>query len=274
MEEGISQLSEEITAIPSGKSAYAYAAYDSSTGTVTIPDVTGDIVITANAIANARTITYALTNAASSNTASFVNNGGSYTTTLSANAGYALSTVTVTMGGTDITNTAYNANTGIVSVASVTGDVVITAVAVVSRGDVLRQSIASDGSAYNGGTGYKSGYRLNSSGNESAASGVYCSGFIPMTNAQTIEFEGISLPAVSGVGNSFCTIHFYNSTFTRIAMTQYQAHNVFPTASIGTGTKDDSGNYIKTFKPTGVSGLAYLRFSCGLIDDGSKVYVY
>lgn len=250
------------------------AAYDSSTGTVTISEVTGDIVITANAIANARAITYDLTNAASSNTASYVNDGDSYTTTLTANSGYALSSVTVTMGGTDITNTAYNANTGLVSIASVTGDVVIAAVAVVSRTDVLRQSVSSDGTPYNGGTGYKSGYRLNSGGNESAASGVYCSGFIPITNAQTIEFEGISLPAVSGVANSNYTIHFYNSAFTRIAKSQYQAHDVFNTPSIGKGTTDDSGKYIKTFKPTGVSGLAYIRFSCGLIDDNSKVYVY
>lgn len=257
-----------------GGSDITAAAYDSSAGTVTIPEVTGDIVITASAIANARAVTYDLTNAASSNTASFVNDGGSYTTTLTANSGYALSSVTVTMGGMDITNTAYNANTGLVSIASVTGDVVIAAVAVVSRTDVLRQSVASDGTPYNGGIGYKSGYRLNSSGNESAASGVYCSGFIPITNAQTIEFEGISLPAVPGVANSNYTIHFYNSAFTRIAKSQYQAHNVFLTPSIGAGTTDDSGNYIKTFKPTGVSGLAYIRFSCGMIDDNSKVYVY
>ncbi len=250
------------------------AAYDSSTGAITIPVVTGDIVITASAISNARSVTYALTNAASSNTASIVNDGDSYTTTLSANSGYALSSVTVTMGEIDITDSVYNANTGTVSIPAVTGNVVITAAAVVSRTDVLRQSVSSDGTLYNGGTGYKSGYRLNSSGNESASSGVYCSGFIPMTNAQTIEFEGLSLPVDSSVGNSFYTIHFYNSTFTRIAMTQYQAHNVFLTPSIGTGTKDDSGKYIKTFKPTGVSGLAYIRFSCGMINDNSKVYVY
>lgn len=250
------------------------AAYDSSTGSITVPVVTGDIAITASAISNARSITYALTNAASSNTASFVNDGGSYTTTLTANSGYALSSVTVTMGGTDITNTAYNANTGLVSIASVTGDVVITAVAVVSRTDVLRQSVSSDGTPYNGGTGYKSGYRLNSGGDERAASGVYCSGFIPMTNAQTIEFEGIELPADPSVGNSNYTIHFYDSTFKRIAKSQYQAHNVFLTPSIGKGAKDDSGKYIKTFKPTGVSGMAYIRFSCGMINDNSKVYVY
>ena len=250
------------------------AAYDSNTGAITVPVVTGDIVITASAIANARSVTYALTNAASSNTASIVNDGDSYTTTLSANSGYALSSVTITMGGTDITNTAYNANTGLVSIASVTGDVVITAVAVVSRTDVLRQSVSSDGTPYNGGTGYKSGYRLNSSGKEAAASGVYCSGFIPMVSTQTIELEGIALPADTSVGNSNYTIHFYDSTFTRISKSQYQAHNVFLTPSIGKGTKDDSGKYIKTFKPTGVSGLAYIRFSCGMINNNSKVYVY
>ena len=219
-------------------------------------------------------VAYSMNNVSSSNTASIVNDGDSYTTTLSANSGYTLSSVTVTMGGIDITDSVYSADTGTVSIPAVTGDVVITAAAVASRTDVLRQSVSSDGTPYNGGTGYKSGYRLNSGGKEAAASGVYCSGFIPITNAQTIEFEGISLPAVPGVSNSNYTIHFYNSVFTRIAMTQYQAHNVFLTPSIGAGTKDESGNYIKTFKPTGVSGLAYIRFSCGMIDDGSKVYVY
>ena len=250
------------------------AAYDSNTGAITVPVVTGDIVITASAIANARSVTYALTNAASSNTASIVNDGDSYTTILSANSGYALSSVTVTMGGIDVTDSVYNANTGTVSIPAVTGDVVITAAAVASRTDVLRQSVSSDGTPYNGGTGYKSGYRLNSSGKEAAASGVYCSGFIPMVSTYTIEFEGIELPAASSAGNSNYTIHFYDSTFTRIAMNQYQAHNVFHTSSIGSGTTDGSGKYIKTFKPTGVSGLAYIRFSCGMIDDNSKVYVY
>lgn len=232
------------------------------------------IVGTPEDISYQNTVAYNMNNVSSSNTASIVNDGDSYTTILSANSGYALSSVTVTMGGIDITDSVYNAGTGTVSIPAVTRDVVITAAAVVSRTDVLRQSVSSDGTLYNGGTGYKSGYRLNSGGNESAASGVYCSGFIPMVSTQTIEFEGIELPAASSVGNSYYTIHFYDSTFTRIAMTQYQAHNVFLTPSIGSGTKDGSGNYIKTFKPTGVSGLAYIRFSCGMIDDNSKVYVY
>ena len=232
------------------------------------------IVGTPEDISYQNSVAYSMNNVSSSNTASIVTDGDSYTTILSANSGYALSSVTVTMGGIDITDSVYNADTGTVSIPAVTGNVVITAAAVVSRTDVLRKSVSSDGTLYNGGTGYKSGYRLNSSGNEAAASGVYCSGFIPIVSSQTIEFEGIELPAASSVGNSYYTIHFYDSTFTRIAMTQYQAHNVFHTSSIGSGTKDGSGNYIKTFKPTGVSGLAYIRFSCGMIDDNSKVYVY
>ena len=232
------------------------------------------IVGTPEDISYQNSVAYNMNNVSSSNAASIINDGDSYTTTLSANSGYALSSVTVTMGGIDITDSVYSADTGTVSIPAVTGDVVITAEAVVSRTDVLRQSVSSDGTLYNGGTGYKSGYRLNSGGNEAAASGVYCSGFIPMVSTKTIEFEGIELPAASSVGNSYYTIHFYDSTFTRVAMNQYQAHNVFHTSSIGSGTTDGSGKYIKTFKPTGVSGLAYIRFSCGMIDDNSKVYVY
>ena len=232
------------------------------------------IVGTPEDISYQNSVAYNMNNVSSSNAASIVNDGDSYTTTLSANSGYALSSVTVTMGGIDITDSVYSADTGTVSIPAVTGDVVITAAAVAIRTDVLRQSVSSDGTLYNGGTGYKSGYRLNSSGNESAASGVYCSGFIPMVSTKTIEFDGIELPAASSVGNSYYTIHFYDSTFTRVAMNQYQAHDVFHTSSIGSGTTDGSGKYIKTFKPTGVSGLAYIRFSCGMIDDNSKVYVY
>ena len=232
------------------------------------------IVGTPEDISYQNSVAYNMTNVSASNTASIVNDGDSYTTTLSAKSGYTLSSVTVTMGGIDITDSVYSADTGTVSIPAVTGDVVITAAAVVSRTDVLRQSVSSDGTLYNGGMGYKSGYRLNSGGNESAASGVYCSGFIPMVSTQTIEFEGIELPAAYSVASSHYTIHFYDSTFTRIAKPQYQAHDVFNTLSVGSGTTDDSGNYIKTFKPTGVSGLAYIRFSCGMIDDNSKVYVY
>ena len=71
-----------------------------------------------------------LTHAANSNSAQTITAGSSYTGTITASGtGYVLETVTVTMGGVDITSTAYTPATGVISIASVTGDVIITAVA-------------------------------------------------------------------------------------------------------------------------------------------------
>lgn len=60
-----------------------------------------------------------------------VSPNSAYTGTLTADTGYEFESVTVTMGSTDITATAYSSGT--VSITSVTGDVVVTAVAVLSE---------------------------------------------------------------------------------------------------------------------------------------------
>lgn len=75
------------------------------------------------------TITQTLTHVTSSNDAVKVEAEEAYTTTLTADEDYVMDTVTVTMGETDITETAYTAGTGVVSIASVTGNIVITATA-------------------------------------------------------------------------------------------------------------------------------------------------
>lgn len=72
-------------------------------------------------------ITNTLTNATTSNSATSIAKGGSYRATITAEDGYTISSVTVAMGGTDITDTAYA--DGVITVATVTGDVVITALA-------------------------------------------------------------------------------------------------------------------------------------------------
>ena len=68
-----------------------------------------------------------LTNVTNSNEATFVD--GAYSGTLTANDGYTIANVVVTMGGVDITSTAYTSGTHAISIASVTGDVVIFATA-------------------------------------------------------------------------------------------------------------------------------------------------
>ena len=71
------------------------------------------------------TITNKLTNVTNSNSAATIEEGSSYSATLTANSGYALGTVTVTMGGSDITSSAYS--NGNINISSVTGNIIITA---------------------------------------------------------------------------------------------------------------------------------------------------
>lgn len=106
--------------------------YDSSTGLIAIESVTGDVEITASATSSTvtYTITNALTNVTNSNEAASCTSGDSYSATLTADTNYELGSVTVTMGGTDVTSDVYS--DGTITIASVTGDVVITAEAVVS----------------------------------------------------------------------------------------------------------------------------------------------
>lgn len=70
-------------------------------------------------------ITNALIHVSTNNQSASVAEGDSYTATISATAPYTVGTITVTMGGVDITTTAVSGST--ISIAEVTGDIVITA---------------------------------------------------------------------------------------------------------------------------------------------------
>lgn len=86
------------------------------------------------------TVVSALLHATSDNASATVESGASYNATITAEDGYTLdgATVSVTMGGVDITATAY-AN-GVVNIAGVTGNVIITVTAVaVVPSDILYQ---------------------------------------------------------------------------------------------------------------------------------------
>lgn len=72
-------------------------------------------------------VTNNLTNVTNSNEATAVNSGTAYTATLTPDSGMVMQAVTVTMGGVDVTSTVYS--NGTISIASVTGNIVITAVA-------------------------------------------------------------------------------------------------------------------------------------------------
>ena len=70
-----------------------------------------------------------LTHATNTNSATSVTKNASYSGTIAAASTYTLSEVTVAMGGVDITGLVYNSSTGAISIASVTGALMISAVA-------------------------------------------------------------------------------------------------------------------------------------------------
>ena len=72
-------------------------------------------------------IDFALSYVTSSESTQSVTLNSSFSATLTADTGYEIASVSVVMGNTDITSTAYS--NGVITIADVTGDVVITAVA-------------------------------------------------------------------------------------------------------------------------------------------------
>ena len=206
-----------------------------------------------------RTITNTLTHVTNSNAATSIENETAYSATLSADTGYTLDTVTVTMGGTDITSTAYS--DGGISIASVTGDIVITAVAtkIVSYTNQVPISTDADGNVYNG-TGYKDGYRINSSGAEAELSGFTATGFIPFTKGQTIRIggEGITYDKYG------CLLMFYDLSKTVIANAGIGYDKVGNT-TYGTWTTEETSVFCldphDTY-PNTLSGInGYIRIS-------------
>lgn len=94
------------------------------------------------------TITNSLTNVSTSNTAETVAGGESYTATLTGNNGYNIdnTSIIITMGGVDVTSSVY-AN-GVITIAEVTGNIIIVASGVSNTLYVLAEPTTFDGTSY------------------------------------------------------------------------------------------------------------------------------
>lgn len=218
-----------------------------------------------------------------SNAQTSVEDGESYTATATPNSGYTIDSVTVTMGGTDITSTVYS--NGVITIANVTGNVHITATASKPKVNVLPTALDTDGaSAYPTVShpslttvGYASGYRLGSGGTESAASGKYVTGFIPVKQGDKITLENIG---VNGTTQDNDYIALYDSNrnklYSRYGYTWIaQTGDMFAPHTVKDGV-------ITSFTLTGgtyggtsydFSSVAYMRLSAGSISSNSAIYV-
>lgn len=232
-------------------------------------------------------VTNELTNVSNSSIVASVSNEASYVGNLTADSGYVIDSVTITMGGVDITDTAYS--DGRISIASVTGDVVITATAVVSSsgdddsGDdtggevttanLVPSSIDTDGSVYNG-TGYKSGYRLNSSASVVESAGSIVSGFIPYSG-EVIQVCGANDSAAGYSGNY---LNLYDSNFNLLF-----AGYISQWATYGATWAYLDGKYALTIDPAAITNetvlghlasTAYIRASLGVVASADDFAVY
>ena len=198
-------------------------------------------------------VTNKLTNCTTSNSATTATENTAYTASITANKGYALKSVKVTMGGTDITSTAYS--NGAVSIAAVTGAIVITAVAeaVPAYTNQVPISIDSSGATYNG-TGYKDGYRLSSSGSEKEGEYNTVTGYIPAKGGDTIRIKGYK---------------WYDTTMSLNYLNAYKSDFGFLYAACAKGGYDtdslietmsyDDTTGISTVKLKSVADMAYIR---------------
>ena len=108
-------------------------------------------------------VTYNLTNVTSSNSSTGVVEGKPFTATLSVGSAYLFESVTVTMDGVNITSTAYS--NGVINIAKVTGNIVITAKAKTSYTNIIDTvgtvddvRLRSGGQVYNGADAFASNY--------------------------------------------------------------------------------------------------------------------
>lgn len=194
---------DTITVIMGGVDITASAV---SGTTISIAKVTGAVTITATASVPSVTYTiiFNLTNVASSNSQTTISEGKTYTTTLSPTGTYKkLGAITVMMGGTDISASAVSGST--VSIASVTGDIVITCAAVITNIiDTIGISANTRLSTSSGENRAQSGYAAIGA-NKDAAS------LIHLAPDDTLRIKGASLPAAN---DSYSAIALYNASGT------------------------------------------------------------
>lgn len=135
--------------------------------------------------------------------------------------------------------------------------------AIVSYTNLVRTSIDSDGSIYNG-TGYKNGYRIRSGGAEGALNTAACTGFIKVKAGDTIRISGCEFFATTN-GNA---INVCDSTFATVGQTtknstygygefegawaDYQIHN---------SCVEESAGIYKWIVPPVKTDPAYIRIS-------------
>ena len=201
-----------------------------------------------------RSVLLVLSHVSSSNSQSTVEVGDSYTTTLTASTNYTLNSVSVTMGGVDITSTAYSSGT--VSIPSVTGNIVITASAVLAAQSITAVYTQS-GTVYDTDT-------LDSLKPDLVVTANYSGG-----TSETIPASDYTLSGTLTVGTSTITVTYAGLTTTFNVTVTHMDNSIISwdfTQSLtdskqgivatlgGTATRDSSGLHINSASAHAILG--------------------
>lgn len=212
----------------------------------TVIDI-GNMVLDSNVYYS---ITNNLTNCTNGNSATKAIEGNSYTATVTAKSGYKLSSVTVTMGGTNITSSAVSG--GNISIANVTGNIVISAVAVEDK--PAYTNLANPSSS-----DWWPNSRIGSDGTaRTGVTGNHVTNPIHLTNGDVVRVEGLDLVnSISGGNSTYCGVYSKAGAIQSTALFTSQTNYfnaITATATGGQGTWKWSGGdgYIRfAGKPTG-----------------------
>ena len=204
-------------------------------------------------------VTNNLTRVTTSNTDTKVDIGGTYHATLTPQTSYVLSSVTVTMGGVDVTSSVYT--DGVISISKVTGSLVITASATVDTSSYtnwIPLSTDASGNPYNNGLGYKTGWRVNSSGVEKEASDMCLTGFMPVSPGDTIRLKNVQVASNGGYSTPY--LRFYGANYTS-NMAELSTEDMV----------EDTDGIITVTAPS--ASYSFFRASLGIIDDTSIITI-
>ena len=213
-----------------------------------------------------------LTNVTLTGGESNVEAGQAYNATLTIPDNYEWKTVKVTMGGADITSSAYS--NGVISIAQVTGDIVITASAVeiVNYTNQIPISTDASGNVYNG-IGYKKGAYL-SGGNEGTRSASYVTGFIPCGTYPnyTVRMKNVTFDKDAS-DKDYHRIAVYDANRTHlVTITAPSTATVsgIETTADGVWTK---WQFKQNTAGVDVKNMAYFRLCCSYIGEDSIITI-
>ena len=125
-------------------------------------------------------------------------------------------------------------------------------------------STNADGSIYNNGKGYKTGYRVRSGGAEQEKSNALCTGYIPV--------HGLSVVRVSGtwVDDLICAVNLSDASFTNLGQVvgNYDGYGIFDPggeyAAYNSNTVVQKDGYWEWTVPPVTSAVAYIRVTAQL----------